>query len=108
MAELLIAIILALALTHGAAAGSQPAQPTEFVGDARLALQVVADRAGKRFIDESAGSGQTLVRFDSSARDLQKMEPLLREIARQLPTGWRIVIRDAQIVLQNQNRQGGG
>lgn len=107
MAELFIAIILAIVLSHGAAAGSQPAQPTEFVGDSRLALQVVADRAGKRFIDESAGAGQTLIRFDSSARDLQQMEPLLREIARQLPAGWRIVIRDAQIVLQNQNRQGG-
>jgi hypothetical protein len=104
--EILIAIILAFALATGAAS-AVPNQSTEYLGDARLALQIAAERAGKSFVDETAGEGQTLVRFDQRARDLQGLEPLLREIARQLPDDWRIIIRNTEIVLQGPNSGGG-
>ena len=103
--EILIAIILAIVITTGAA-NAVPNTPTEYLGDARMALQIAAERSGKNFVDETAGEGQTLIRFDERARDLQGLEPLLREIARQLPEGWRIVIRDAEIVLQGPSRGG--
>ena len=103
--EIILAIILAFAIATGAA-NAVPDRPTEFLGDARMALQIAAERAGKTFVDETAGEGQTLIRFDERSRDLQGLEPLLREIARQLPEGWRIVIRDAEIVLQGPSRGG--
>lgn len=103
--EILIAIILAFVIATGAA-NAVPDRPTEYLGDARLALQIAAERAGKTFVDETAGQGQTLVRFDQRARDLQGLEPLLHEIVRQLPEGWRIVIRDREIVLQGPRKGG--
>lgn len=103
--EIILAIILAIVITTGAA-NAVPDRPTEYLGDARMALQIAAERAGKTFTDETAGAGQTLIRFDQRAKDLQGLEPLLQEIARQLPDGWRIVIRHAEIVLQGPSRGG--
>ena len=104
--EIILAIILAIVITTGAA-NAVPDRPTEYLGDARMALQIAAERAGKTFVDETDGEGQTLIRFDQRSRDLQGLEPLLQEIARQLPEGWRIVIRDAEIVLEGPGSRGG-
>lgn len=102
--EPIVAILLVFALALGAA-NSQPNRSTEFVGDARLALQVVAERSGKTFRDETGGQGQALVRFDAQARRLQGVDPIVREIARQLPhKGWLIVIRERELVLQHQGQ----
>lgn len=103
--EIILAIILAIVITTGAA-NAVPNTPTEYLGDARMALQIASERSGKTFTDETAGEGQTLIRFDQRAKDLQGLEPLLQEIARQLPDGWRVIIRDREIVLQGPSRGG--
>jgi len=103
--EILLAILLAFAIATSAA-NAVPDYPTEYLGDVRAALQIAAERAGKSFVDETNGQGQTLVRFDSQARDLQGLDPLLREIARQLPDGWRVFIRDTEIVLHGPGKGG--
>lgn len=100
MSGFFIAFLIALAVAHNASMSSAPDVSTEFVGDARLAVQAAAKDAGKRFVDESNTAHHVLLRFDASKASTQSLDNRLQIIARQLPGDWTIVVRNNEVVLR--------
>lgn len=104
MSGFFIAFLIVLAVAHNASMSSAPEASTEFVGDARLAVEAAAKDAGKRFVDESNTAHRVLLRFDANKASTQSLDNRLQIIARQLPGGWTVVVRDNEVIL----RSGGG
>lgn len=97
--QVVFAIVVAVLLFSGSKWGPVPDESGEYFGDARVLLDAAAQVSGKKFIDKSMKLGPLYVRVDGNRRDLAKMDAALAEIARQLPDGWRVVVRDTEIVL---------
>ena len=106
MSGFFIAFLIALAVAHSAnMSSSSPDVSTEFVGDARLAVEAAAKDAGKRFVDESNTAQRVLLRFDAGSPSIQSLDNRLQFIARQLPSGWVVVVRNNEVILRGGSRE---